>query len=470
MTTRSAAPADGGSRRAGSSSCTARGRAPGTRYRYRIDGEHEVPDPASRCNPDDVTAPSEVVDPRRSTGTTMTGAAAPGTRRSSTSCTSAPSAPEGTFAGAATQLDHLVRAGRHRHRADADRRFSRPARLGLRRRAALRARIGVRHAGGAQGPHRRRPRRGIAVMLDVVYNHFGPEGNYLHAVRAAVLHRAAPDPVGRRHQLRRPTQPRRCATSSSTTRCTGSRSITSTACGSMPFTPSTTTASRTSSTSSRSAVARRPGRERHIYLVLENGATQARSSAPGRTRHAATRSGTTTFTTACTSSSPARRTATTRTTRESACHALPLPRGGLRLPGRELRARGRRARGEPSAHLPPTAFVNFLQNHDQIGNRAFGERLSHTRDATKRRCARRRPCCCWRPRRPCCSWARSGRRREPFPYFCDFEPRARAGGARRPQARVRQVRAVHRRRAAAAIPDPTDPRHCRVGAARLERA
>ncbi|MFN3548390.1 MAG: malto-oligosyltrehalose trehalohydrolase [Mesorhizobium sp.] len=34
-----------------------------------------------------------------------------------------------------------------------------------------------------------------------------------------------------------------------------------------------------------------------------------------------------------------------------------------------------RARGEPSAHLPPTAFIDFLQNHDQVGNRAFGERL-----------------------------------------------------------------------------------------------
>src|SRR6218665_108003 len=34
------------------------------------------------------------------------------------------------------------------------------------------------------------------------------------------------------------------------------------------------------------------------------------------------------------------------------------------------------ARGEPSGHLPPTAFVLFLQNHDQVGNRAFGERLS----------------------------------------------------------------------------------------------
>jgi maltooligosyltrehalose trehalohydrolase len=33
-------------------------------------------------------------------------------------------------------------------------------------------------------------------------------------------------------------------------------------------------------------------------------------------------------------------------------------------------------RGEPSGHLPPSAFVLFLQNHDQIGNRAFGERLN----------------------------------------------------------------------------------------------
>jgi maltooligosyltrehalose trehalohydrolase len=37
--------------------------------------------------------------------------------------------------------------------------------------------------------------------------------------------------------------------------------------------------------------------------------------------------------------------------------------------------RGGAPRGEPSAGLPPSAFVFFLQNHDQIGNRAMGERL-----------------------------------------------------------------------------------------------
>jgi maltooligosyltrehalose trehalohydrolase len=38
-------------------------------------------------------------------------------------------------------------------------------------------------------------------------------------------------------------------------------------------------------------------------------------------------------------------------------------------------------RGTPSADLPPTAFVLFLQNHDQIGNRALGERLTVLSDA-----------------------------------------------------------------------------------------
>lgn len=41
-----------------------------------------------------------------------------------------------------------------------------------------------------------------------------------------------------------------------------------------------------------------------------------------------------------------------------------------------------RPRGEPSYMLPPTAFVFFLQNHDQVGNRARGERLARLcRDA-----------------------------------------------------------------------------------------
>jgi maltooligosyltrehalose trehalohydrolase len=42
--------------------------------------------------------------------------------------------------------------------------------------------------------------------------------------------------------------------------------------------------------------------------------------------------------------------------------------------------RGENGRGEPSGHLPPAAFVDFLQNHDQVGNRALGERLTELAD------------------------------------------------------------------------------------------
>ncbi|MBD3877606.1 malto-oligosyltrehalose trehalohydrolase [Stutzerimonas kunmingensis] len=45
------------------------------------------------------------------------------------------------------------------------------------------------------------------------------------------------------------------------------------------------------------------------------------------------------------------------------------------------------SRGEPSAHLSPTSFVLFLQNHDQTGNRAFGDRLVTLADADALRAA-----------------------------------------------------------------------------------
>ena len=45
-------------------------------------------------------------------------------------------------------------------------------------------------------------------------------------------------------------------------------------------------------------------------------------------------------------------------------------------------------RGESTAGLPPQAFVAFLQNHDQIGNRAQGERLTSLSDPARLALAR----------------------------------------------------------------------------------
>jgi maltooligosyltrehalose trehalohydrolase len=59
--------------------------------------------------------------------------------------------------------------------------------------------------------------------------------------------------------------------------------------------------------------------------------------------------------------------------------AVKLARGlaeGFIYQGEPSLHHGGAARGTSSADLPPTSFVFFLQNHDQIGNRAFGERLT----------------------------------------------------------------------------------------------
>ena len=53
-------------------------------------------------------------------------------------------------------------------------------------------------------------RAGLAVLLDVVYNHLGPEGNYLWRVRSLLL-RPLQDRVGRRIQPRRTRQRRSAA-------------------------------------------------------------------------------------------------------------------------------------------------------------------------------------------------------------------------------------------------------------------
>ncbi|MCY1478558.1 Malto-oligosyltrehalose trehalohydrolase [compost metagenome] len=75
-------------------------------------------------------------------------------------------------------------------------------------------------------------------------------------------------------------------------------------------------------------------------------------------------------------------------------------------------------RGEPSAGLPPTAFVSFLQNHDQVGNRAFGERLvSLVRPEPLRICVALQLLC---PMIPLLFMGEDWGERRPFLYFTDF--------------------------------------------------
>ena len=80
--------------------------------------------------------------------------------------------------------------------------------------------------------------------------------------------------------------------------------------------------------------------------------------------------------------------------------------------------RNNQPRGEPSGHLPPTAFVHFLQNHDQIGNRALGERLTDL--APPRIVEALTAILLLSPQIPLVYMGEEWGERTPFAFFCDF--------------------------------------------------
>lgn len=81
---------------------------------------------------------------------------------------------------------------------------------------------------------------------------------------------------------------------------------------------------------------------------------------------------------------------------------------------------GGRARGEPSGHLPPTSFVSFLQNHDQIGNRAFGARIGHLAKPNSIRAAS--AIMLLAPAIPLLFMGEEWATTQPFLFFGDFGP------------------------------------------------
>jgi 1,4-alpha-glucan branching enzyme len=76
-------------------------------------------------------------------------------------------------------------------------------------------------------------------------------------------------------------------------------------------------------------------------------------------------------------------------------------------------------KGQPSAQLPPSAFIDFLQNHDQIGNRAFGERLTQLTPIEKLRGAM--AVLLLAPQTPMLFMGEEFGAKTPFLYFCDYE-------------------------------------------------
>lgn len=110
-------------------------------------------------------------------------------------------------------------------------------------------------------------------------------------------------------------------------------------------------------------------------------------------------------------------------------------------------------RGRPSGGLPPTAFISFIQNHDQIGNRARGDRLSETAPPLALRAAA--ALYLLAPQIPMVFMGEEWASRQPFPFFCDFHDEL--------NAIVREGRKKELSRlpgfdddSQGAVPDPTD--------------
>jgi malto-oligosyltrehalose trehalohydrolase len=350
---------------------------PGSLYRFRIDGGIEVPDPASRSNPEDVHGPSRVVDPEAFEWGDAGWKGRAWEEAVLYELHVGAFSPEGNFAGVRQRLDHLVGLG--------------VTGIELMPLAEFPGCRGWGYDGvlfyapeGSYGSPEELKElvqaahaKGVMVLLDVVYNHFGPEGNYLHLYASRFFTTRHHTPWGSALDLDGPA--------SRTVRdflihnalywleefhLDGLRfdSVGHLFDSSEPHLLKELA----------EAVHRGPGRDRHVHLILEHGLNEARyleRDEAGRPRWYAAQ--------------------WNDDYHHVSHHLLTGEPGGYYAdyadaPRRHLARclsqgfayQGERSgywdglpRGEASGHLPPAAFVNFLQNHDQVGNRALGERL-----------------------------------------------------------------------------------------------
>jgi maltooligosyltrehalose trehalohydrolase len=393
------------------------GVARGARYKFRIDDEIDVPDPASAFQPDDVFGPSEVIDQDAFPWRAADWRGRPWHEAVVLEAHVGTFTPEGTYRAIIDRLDHLAEsgitalelmpladfAGTHNWGYDGvlwyapDSAYGRPE--------DLKALIDAAHE------------RGLMVMLDVVYNHFGPEGNYLGRY-APDFFTDAQTPWGSAIDYR-VKQVRDFAIENAVYwleefRFDGLR---------LDAVHAIAEPGEVSMLHSLSKAAGKlaAASGRHIHLVLENDDNvaglldPAEGSPEGKYRaqwnddyhHA--------WHVLLTDESHAYY----RDYRHSPLNHVARTLGsGFAYQGEASEHRGGSARGEPSGALAPTAFINFLQNHDQIGNRALGDRLEAIADPKAIEAALAITLIA--PTVPMLFMGEEWGSKQPFPFFCDF--------------------------------------------------
>ena len=431
---------------------------PGSLYRFRINGTQEVPDPASRFQPEDVHGPSEVVNPSAFEWRDQEWSGRPWQEAVVYELHVGTFTPSGTFRGVCDRLDYLADLGvtaielmpladfpgLRNWGYDGVFTFAPDSVYG--RPEDLKQLIQSAH------------QRGLMVLLDVVYNHFGPEGNYLNLYAPQFFTDRHHTPWGKAINFDGPQS--RVARDFfiqnvlywleeyhlDGLRLDAVHTIVD------ESTPNILTELADTVRSSIDP-------QRHVHLVLENDFNQARYLR--RAQDCRTR-------------------AYSAQWNDDIHHALhviltgdrdgyysdyadqPLKHlvrclsGGFAYQGETSTFRNGQHRGEPSADLPPTGFVSFLQNHDQVGNRAFGERITTLADPRAVRAAV--SIVLLAPSPPLLFMGEEFGTQSPFLFFCDFKDdlaQAVAAGRRNEFARLAEFTDPARR---AGIPDPNDPK------------
>lgn len=428
------------------------GTAPGDRYAFAIEGlPRPVADPASRFNPEGPDAPSEVVDPTAFEWHDGDWRGRPWRDAVFYELHVGTFTADGTLAAAAEKLPELARLGvtaielmpiaegpgRRSWGYDAVLPFALRASSG--RPDDLKAFVQTAH------------RLGLMVFLDVVYNHFGPSGNYLPHY--------APQFFTKRHQTPwgdainfdgEESAPVRAFFIENALfwlveyRFDGLR---------LDAVHAIIDDSEPHVLTELAETVERRITEREVHLVLENGDNEARHLArrpDGRPR---------TYTAQWNDDfHHAMHVLLTSETsgyyedyEEPARRLLRCLTEGFAYQGEPSRHWGGRSRGEPSRDLPPAAFVAFLQNHDQIGNRAFGERLSMLTSPDAMRAAE--TLLLLLPGPILIFMGDELRAPNPFPFFCDFDGELAEAVRQGRRDEFAQFFAAHD---LASLPDPND--------------
>jgi len=416
---------------------------PGAHYRYRIDGKHEVPDPASRFQPRDVEGPSEVIDPLAFDWHDEGWRGRPWKEAVIYELHVGTFSSQGSFGGVMSKLPYLKDlgvtaielmplsdfAGGRNWGYDGVLPYAPDSSYG--RPEDLKALVQAAH------------QHGLMVFLDVVYNHFGPKGNFLglyapqffteqHKTPWGAAINFAADPV-RRYFIHNALY------WLEEYHFDGLR---------FDAVHAIIDESPRHILEDIAAAVHARDPDRHVHLVLENDANQVRVLGAGGydaqwnddSHHAyhVLATGESDGYYAAYADAPAR-------------HLARCLAEGFAYQG-EISAFSKAPRGEPSRHLPPLCFVDFVQNHDQIGNRAHGERLASLADENKLKVLS--SILLLAPSPPLLFMGEEWGCHQPFLFFCDFD--GELGDAVRNGRREEFARfaAFADAKARARIPDP----------------